>query len=305
MDGVVRFVFRNAVVHGPYGVVTLGRVVVEDTLLHVWAPWAGAQRDGDLWTFGAPYVARRMPTAEHLMCGNAGNYYHWLLDGMVRWCATPPGSAFGGSLPVLLSWTGAAFQHQGPGLFPGLAARASLLGLGHAVSVDRLVWTPNLTGAGAQFHPAIRRTADALRGAVRPGGARRIYVSRRDAANRRLLNEDAVEALCRAHGYSVVQLSTMAVGEQIALFAGADRIVAPHGAGLANILVCPAGASVLELTMDADPNPCFENLASSLGLRWSRILGPTDAGPDWVHHRTWTLPLDQLDAALVERAGEG
>ncbi len=50
-----------------------------------------------------------------------------------------------------------------------------------------------------------------------------------------------------ARCFACVDPGSMSVAQQIATFAEADVIVAPHGAALANLVFCSPGASLLEL----------------------------------------------------------
>lgn len=292
-----RYTFDNATVHGPEGVVTVGRHVVEPTLDHVWPPRAGAWRDGALWSVDAQFTAGRFAEAEHLLHGNCRNYYHWLLDGLGRWGICPAAS-----FACLLPSSGEPFQLAGPALVPGLSARALTLGPGQAIEVRRLHWTTSLTGFGTQFHPALRRLGDAMRASVPAADRPALYVCRDDTANRPLRNEAAVMRLCTDRGFHAVRLATLPVAEQVALFAGARRIVAPHGGGLGNLLFCQPGAKLLELQMNRYVNWCFRRLAATMEVRYGCVIGRAEPrvepGEGWVHARAWSLDLDQLAAAL-------
>ena len=239
------------------------------------------------------YTSARFAEAEHLLHGDCRNYYHWLLDGLGRWSVCPDASH-----PCLLPWSGAPFQQAGPALVPGLQARALTLAPGQAVEVGRLHWTASLTGFGTQFHPALRRLGDAMRSSVVAASAPAVYICRDDTWNRPLRNEAAVARLCADRGCQVVRLGKLAVMDQVALFAGARRIVAPHGAGLANLLFCRAGAALLELHMDRYVNWCFRRLAATMKVRYGCVIGPAEPGEGTVHARAWSVGLDQLEAAL-------
>ncbi len=293
----IRYTFDDATVHGPEGVVTVGRYVVEPTLDHVWPPRAAAWRDGALWLACAQFTAFRVAEAEHLLHGNCRNYYHWLLDGLGRWSVCPTAS-----FPCLLPWSGEPFQQAGPALVPGLAARGVTLGPGQAIEVRRLHWTTSLTGVGTQFHPALRRLGEAMRSSAPTTDRPALYVCRDDTANRPLRNEAAVMRLCADRGFHIVRLAMLPVAEQAALFGGARRIVAPHGGGLGNLLFCRPGTKLLELQMDRYVNWCFRRLAATMEVRYGCVIGcaepRTEPGDGWVHSRAWSLGLDQLAAAL-------
>jgi capsular polysaccharide biosynthesis protein len=77
-------------------------------------------------------------------------------------------------------------------------------------------------------------------GAVRrpPAQARRVFIARGPRSpNRRFFrNQAALDAMFARHGVESVDPQTLSLGEQIDLFARADLIVAPHGAGMTNII---------------------------------------------------------------------
>ena len=64
----------------------------------------------------------------------------------------------------------------------------------------------------------------------------RLYVSRRDAAHRRVKNEAELEPLLKEHGFQVFVPSEHSLEEQIRLFRRAEMVVGPHGAGLTNLV---------------------------------------------------------------------
>ncbi|MDJ0678388.1 MAG: tetratricopeptide repeat protein [Xenococcaceae cyanobacterium MO_167.B52] len=75
----------------------------------------------------------------------------------------------------------------------------------------------------------------------------KIYISRRKARARHIINETKVVALLAKYGFKTVFLEEMSMVEQIILFANAKFIVAPHGSGLSNLVFCAPGTTVVEL----------------------------------------------------------
>lgn len=78
-------------------------------------------------------------------------------------------------------------------------------------------------------------------------GYRRIYISRKTASHRRLLNEPEILALLKTYGFQEVDLEEWSFLDQVRLFRDAEIIVGPHGSGLANLVFCRAGTRVIEL----------------------------------------------------------
>ncbi|MBV9736152.1 MAG: glycosyltransferase family 61 protein, partial [Acidisphaera sp.] len=67
-------------------------------------------------------------------------------------------------------------------------------------------------------------------------------------------------------GFTPCALEGMSFKEQILLFQHAEFVIAPHGAGLSNLLFCPGTAKVIELMPEMEMRPFFWLLASKLGL---------------------------------------
>ena len=74
----------------------------------------------------------------------------------------------------------------------------------------------------------------------------RIYISRANASYRQVVNEGEVINLLSKFGFVPVFLEKLTLSEQIALFAHAKVIVAPHGAGLTNLVFSSPGTKILE-----------------------------------------------------------
>jgi len=75
----------------------------------------------------------------------------------------------------------------------------------------------------------------------------KIFISRKDATSRRMLNEDEVFALFEPYGFEQVSMTHMSFIEQVALFHHAKVIVGAHGSSLTNLLFCEPGTKVVEI----------------------------------------------------------
>ena len=82
---------------------------------------------------------------------------------------------------------------------------------------------------------------------------------------RRLVDEDAVLPGLERRGFVRIDPGTLGLQEQIDVFAGAEAVVAPHGAGLANLVFARPDVRVLELFAPSYVNPCYWQLVSALG----------------------------------------
>ena len=148
------------------------------------------------------------------------------------------------------------------------------------VRVDSNFVAPKITFASpvarsmTRFSPLVLEFYRNVRGA--PDRARRrIYISRGKARLRRLLNEAELESALTQAGFEIVDTATMSFSEQVAMFQGAEFIIGPHGAGLANMLFCSPGAKVIEINHDnfEEGPTCYAALTDMFDLRYCLVIG--------------------------------
>lgn len=313
---VAAYVLRDAVIHTLFGVVTCGDSVVGESTSHVplhRLPGAGWIDETHLRLPEKPPAAS-LTAAIHLLVGNQDNYFHWLLEGMSRF--DPAESRGFGVLgeaaaeaPLLVPPLDAPWKQQSFGLMVSPGLRYAVVSGDATVRVGRLLYLPQLSGGGLLPHLGLPRAFDRMRAAAytalraepaRP--FRKLFVSRADSTNRVLVNEADLSALAAASGFERVVLGEMPVAEQVRLFAEATHIVAPHGAGLTNLLFCRPGTAVCELQMDCNLHWAFRRLAALRGLRYGCVIGAHLPPPrEWMHHNSFHIDPAALAAVLADR----
>ncbi|WP_400191530.1 glycosyltransferase family 61 protein [Hymenobacter sp. B81] len=199
-----------------------------------------------------------------------GNYYHWLIDSVPRLHLL---QAVG-----LLAEVDYFLVYDRQLSF----VRDSLVPLGirpeqiidvsthRHLRADRLLVTSPVRGTGAHTPPW---AVAFLRAAYLPPTAParfspRVYISRNDAGARRVLNEPAVEALLTEFGFQTYVLSQLNFAEKVALFAGAQALISPVGAALANLVFTAPGTPFLELLPQGFVVPDFLELSARAGLHY-------------------------------------
>ena len=130
----------------------------------------------------------------------------------------------------------------------------------------------------------------------------RVYIARGDANGRGMENEPEVEALLAAHGFDIVRMEEHDVAAQIAICANAELVVAPHGAGMANMIFAPRGCHVVELIPERYMVRFFWQLAVDCGHRYAVLVGRAsdDGGDAGVLGGTlrWRTDTDALERLL-------
>jgi tetratricopeptide (TPR) repeat protein len=101
----------------------------------------------------------------------------------------------------------------------------------------------------------------------------RIYISRKNAKTRRILNEDEVIEFLEKLGFNIVTLESMSVLEQAALLANASVVIAPHGSGLTNLVFCQPGTKVIEILSPNYVYHCYWLVSNLVDLEYYYVLG--------------------------------
>ncbi|OGB86046.1 hypothetical protein A3J41_01185 [candidate division TM6 bacterium RIFCSPHIGHO2_12_FULL_38_8] len=102
----------------------------------------------------------------------------------------------------------------------------------------------------------------------------RVFVSRKDAAQRRITNEDEVFALLQTQGFERYELGKLSVIDQILLFYNANIILAPQGTCLANSIFCTPKTKIIELFQGLN-DATFWYLSQDLHLNYTPIQTTT------------------------------
>jgi prepilin-type processing-associated H-X9-DG protein len=99
----------------------------------------------------------------------------------------------------------------------------------------------------------------------------RVYLSRRDALMRRVVNEGAVEELLGEYGFETYALGEMSFSTGVQLFEQADVVVGPHGGGFVNLLFADS-IRFLEFMPENRVLGGFLCLACQLGHEYHHLI---------------------------------
>lgn len=201
------------------------------------------------------------------------NFYHWMIDILPRLDLL---DAAGVTSPLILPANARGFARATLELM-GLGDRMLPLGRG-AYRIDRLILPGSLSPALDFSTEKARFLRDRFLPRARATGAggagARLYISRADAAIRRVTNEADLLPGLLARGFAPLLPTTRTVAEQAVAFASADFIVAPHGAALANLAFCRPGTRIIEVFCDGHFSPSYYRIAQELGLVYGFVVAP-------------------------------
>jgi capsular polysaccharide biosynthesis protein len=236
------------------------------------------------------------------------NWYHWLTEVLPRMFVAGPNLSAVDWIALPGYYRRSRFVVESLRLWPDLPP---LLWIpwtqrvkGDPVLVVERVAPPYLYRPDVMCRLAEHLVEQAGRNRGDQVSGERLYVTRSDAARRRIANEREVRELLQDHGFSTMACSELSIPEQIRHFARATHVVGAHGAGLANVMFCRPGARVLEI---ATPDPhehwrCYRNLAWSVGHEYGVLFAssaaPSGAGYAERLHADLRVDLATLRSAL-------
>ncbi|MBC9783735.1 glycosyltransferase family 61 protein [Heliobacterium chlorum] len=235
------------------------------------------------------------------------NYYHWLFDSVPRY--------------ELLRKSGIKVDYYLVSHYPNSYQDVAVRKLG--IPEERLIYVreanhykakrliiPSLPGIMSRIPPWVcvylRKTFVSKR-VTDKRNRPRLYISRAKASGRKIVNEDDLLKYLVPYDFRIVYLEELSFLEQVQLFSKAEIIVAPHGAGLANLVFCEPGARVLELMGPKYINVMFWGLSSLIPLEYRYLIGEGDEPPAEINPFTsgnyladFTVDIDKVDRQLKD-----
>ena len=125
---------------------------------------------------------------------------------------------------------------------------------------------------------------------------RKIFLSRNDASNRKLLNHQEVYNLLKGYGFEFIEPGKLSFEEQVEVFSSASVVVGAHGAALTNIVFMPLKSKVVMLAPPAAGGFFFRSLCSHLEHDFSVVFGCCVSSSN--HDSDYQINIYDLASAL-------
>jgi glycosyl transferase family 61 len=138
--------------------------------------------------------------------------------------------------------------------------------------------------------------------AAKSSPTRRLYLTRRNASFRRVLNEDDLLPALANSGFEIFDPGKKTVREQAEIFSQAAVIVSPHSSAMTNLVFCQPGTRVLEIFPADYFDVSFWTAASAVKSRYyaavGERVGPRPATMIEGRRQDIQFPLSQLEPLL-------
>lgn len=237
-------------------------------------------------------------TTVSLLQFSAGNYFHWMLQGLPRLALILEVTKIAEIDHFLVPARPAAFVLET--LDRVGVPRDCLLDVddpGPAYCAERLVAATMLAYTAPQPSWAVEFVRS-LFPSPRGEDASFLYIERGATRRRPIVNEEHLVEQLGTLGFARVSMDGRTIAEQALLFARASCIVAPHGAALTNLVFARPGTPIVEIVPANWPNAAYALLAHQMNLRYRAVVGSEAHPPRRL--RTWIADAEVVvDARRV------
>lgn len=226
-------------------------------------------------------------------------YHHWILETLPRLWALDEFEELR-DLPVVIPAWAKQFHLDALKAF-GIKEDRILKFDGGTWDFERL-YVPSFLGPGGHSARQINWVRERFRQAFgvkqKKAGTKRIYVSRRDAATRRLINEEALLPIFEKSGFEIFAPGELSLADQVAKFSEASVIVGVAGSGLTNFAFANPGCTLIEFHPSDYINLAYWYMANAVGHKyWFEIGDVINESQDF------SIKPERVEAALKEVLG--
>jgi capsular polysaccharide biosynthesis protein len=202
------------------------------------------------------------------------NYYHWICDVLPRL----QNKLWDDDVRFLLPRSLSEWQIDTLRIIGLQPSRFEYCDARRPVRVEELLHLGPVIMTGNTESASICSVRDSIVTSLHPkadesGSRRRIYISRKNAAHRRIVNEQELIALLTLLDFEVIQTERLSFREQVAVFSQAEIIVGAHGAGFTNMLWSPRNTACFEIFEPDSVRICYWSLSAALGHRYFCAVG--------------------------------
>jgi hypothetical protein len=250
-------IVSNVTLHLPTGCcfITMDNKIKLLKETSVWYPIVAQERFGLI-----PRKIHKKFSETAFPIGEQQNYFHWLLEDLPQLLVARRQEL---TFTALTTDRLSKFQED----------YLDLLNVSHLclkydwILNSKVLIVPKKSSNSSGFGARIQEIRVAFSGHLveRRNEISRIYISR-SKSRRSLPQESELEEMLKSNGFRIVHLEEMGILEQIRLFNKATLIVAPHGAGLANLVFCQPETQIVEIMSPVLFNDCYMQISRELGL---------------------------------------
>ena len=166
--------------------------------------------------------------------------------------------------------------------------------------VSRLHYIPHQSSTGNYNEKLILHLRDIFRNTIKLTTEKnKIYISRKYAPKRKLLNEEKLIEILKKYNFKVYYFEKLSFTKQLEIAANSSVIMSIHGAGLTNMMFMQPGTKVIELRLENDKiNNCYFSLASALNIDYYYLKCKGTSSNTW--DADFMVDINKLNLLLMD-----
>ena len=232
----------------------------------------------------------------------ATTFFHWVMDGLTKVALFmelfPESKEFQVICPISrLSWQLESLEALG-------LSREQLLFVDQNPFFMERLWIADYVRENPQFYPndivdilSKKIFKNVIANSTSIETPPLIYIKRKLASGRAIVNEQELIQSLKKFGFVDYYLEDMNFYKQVQLFYNAKVVIAPHGAGLTNLIFSKSNTKILELFGDY-LNPVFYKMSSAKGMDYFLFKGK-DADCKDSRRNNFYIDVSALESFLV------
>lgn len=215
-----------------------------------------------------------------------GNYGHWMLEMLPRAYLVNSHAPQSGLRFLVAETSGRLAESMALSLMSvGIPPSQVISADDTPRRFEDLLIVDGLTDHGAFFSPLVLAPLEAIARPIPCASPAKLLVLRRSAGFRLLAHEDEIIRYALERDYTVVDPGLMPLGDQVALFKRASRIVGIMGAAMTNIVFAEPRTPIVTLAPGGMMDTFFWFLAILRGLEYTEVrcppIGPVRGNSPW------------------------
>lgn len=168
--------------------------------------------------------------------------------------------------------------------------------------IKNLYYISRISRTG-QMHDEIMKEMNKVFLAGKKTGNNRIYISRKKARFRKILNEEELTDVLKNYGFEILHAEDFSFSEQIDIFSTCGTLLGIHGAGLTNCFFMNQGSNVIELRRkETVTNNGYWHLTDSLDHKYYYYNGIPDSEKSIIGHGcNLTIPVSHFENEILKQ----
>jgi capsular polysaccharide biosynthesis protein len=207
------------------------------------------------------------------LLGGGGDRYRWLYESLARLWFVEQNPKLR-ALPLVVAAELDTDERDMLRVAYGADPRIIAVEPGKSVRIDEVV-APSLPVLASTVSPLAIQYLRRKFSTTAPGAGadRRIFLSRRNCASRRVANEASLLPLLREYGFEIVDASTLAWRGRLGMFEQAAAILGIDDDAMADLFIAPQGTRVGVVVTDGLQNTRAWMVSAQLGHRFAYLRG--------------------------------